>query len=152
MLSQLTIRTRLFAAFAVVLALMLAVAGVGGLGVNSARQTLDALRTRVLPLQSHADRALQTLLRARVAEQAMLANNLDNAPIAKHKQAWDTALKNTRSELDALRAQMSTAPQLATMSAVDKQLGAYQSAFEAFYKDLGGQPLPRHQGGRGRHG
>ena len=106
MTGRASIRTRLFAAFGLMLALLLAVAALGGLGVRSAHGSLDTLLTQVMPLQRHADLALQALLRARVAEQAMVANNLDSSAIARHKQAWAAALADAARHLEQLRGKL----------------------------------------------
>jgi methyl-accepting chemotaxis protein len=143
MLTQLSIRNRLFAAFGLVLLLLLAVAAAGGFGAHSARQSLSLLTGQVLPLQAHADQAVRAMLRARVAEQTMVANNLDNTTIAEHKKSWDAALKDSAKEMQAVRGLMMSEPrQIEGVDAIGKQIDAYRSAFETFYKDLAGARFP----------
>jgi methyl-accepting chemotaxis protein len=142
MLTQLSIRNRLFAAFGLVLLLLLAVAAAGGFGAHSARQSLSLLTGQVLPLQAHADQAVRAMLRARVAEQTMVANNLDNTTIAEHKKSWDAALKDSAKEMQAVRGLMAEPRQIEGVDAIGKQIDAYRSAFEAFYKDLAGARFP----------
>ena len=108
MLTQLSIRNRLFAAFGLVLLLLLGVAAAGGFGAHSARQSLGLLTGQVMPLQEHANLAVRAMLRARVAEQTMVANNLDNTAIAEHKKSWDAALKESQKELQLVRGLMTT--------------------------------------------
>src|SRR5690349_3069936 len=103
MLSQLSIRNRLFAAFGLILVLLLAVAAAGAAGVYSARQSLDIIVGRLQPLRAEAENLNVALLRARVAEQTMVANNLDNEAIAGHKKAWDQAMRDAATAQDKLR-------------------------------------------------
>ncbi|HSW08868.1 methyl-accepting chemotaxis protein [Aquabacterium sp.] len=142
MLNQLSIRNRLFAAFGLLLVLLLAVAAVGGFGVHSARQSTDSLLSQVQPLHGHSDLGLRALLRARIAEQSMVANNLDNAAIAVHKKGWDAALKDSQRELQSVRALMTTAKQIEGVDAIGKQIETYRSSFETYYKDLAGARFP----------
>ncbi len=142
MTGRASIRTRLFIAFGLMLALLLAVAAVGGLGVRSAHSSLDTLLSRVMPLQRHADLALQALLRARVAEQAMVANNLDAAPIARHKQAWTTALADAAGHLEQLREQLATVQQADAVDPIVARIEAYRATYERYYKDLIGNRFP----------
>ena len=99
MLSRLSIRNRLFAAFGLLLILLLVIAAAGGFSALSARRSLATVTGQVLPLHKHADLGLRALLRARIAEQTMVANNLDNAAVAEHKKHWDAALKDSQEEL-----------------------------------------------------
>ena len=142
MLTQLSIRNRLFAAFGLVLLLLLAVAAAGGFGAHSARQSLGLLTGQVMPLQEHANLAVRAMLRARVAEQTMVANNLDNTAIAEHKKGWDAALKESQQELALVRGLMTTSKEIDGVDAIGKQIEGYRSAFEAFYKDLSGARFP----------
>ena len=137
-----SIRTRLFAAFGLMLALLLAVAALGGLGVRSAHGSLDTLLSQVMPLQRHADLALQALLRARVAEQAMVANNLDSAAIARHKQAWTTALADATGHLDPLRGKLAAVQQADAVDPLVARIEAYRATYERYYKDLIGNRFP----------
>jgi methyl-accepting chemotaxis protein len=142
MLARLSIRNRLFASFGVVIVLLLAVAAAGGFAAHSARQSLSLLTGQVLPLQEHANLAVRAMLRARVAEQSMVANNLDNSAIAEHKKGWDAALKDSAKELQAVRALMSTPKQTEGVDAIGKQIDSYRTAFEGFYKELAGARFP----------
>ncbi len=142
MLSQLSIRNRLFVAFGLLLALLLGVAAAGGFGVISARQSLETLTGRVQPLQNHSDLALRAMLRSRVAEQTMVANNLDNTAIAEHKKTWDAALKDSQRELQLAREGFTGARQQEGVDAIGKQIEAYRAAYETFYKDLAGARFP----------
>jgi methyl-accepting chemotaxis protein len=142
MLTQLSIRNRLFAAFGLLLLLLLGVAAAGGFGAHHARQSLALLTGQVLPLQSHADMAVRAMLRARVAEQTMVANNLDNTTIAEHKKSWDAALKDSQKELQLVRGLMTSAKQTDGVDAISKQIEGYRATFETFYKDLSGARFP----------
>jgi methyl-accepting chemotaxis protein len=136
MLSRLSIRNRLFAAFGLLLLLLLAVAGAGALGVYSARQSLDVVIGRLQPLRAQAEVLNVSLLRARVAEQTMVANNLDNEEIAKHKKVWDQAVAESATAVTALRALVKAPEAAATVDEIGQLAGAYRSAYEAFHKDL----------------
>lgn len=142
MITQLSIRTRLFSAFGLVIALLLAVAAVGGFGVYSAQQSTQALLTQVQPLHTHSDLGLRAMLRARVAEQTMVANNLDTTAIAQYKKTWDAALKDSQAELQQVRGLMKAPKQIEGIDAIAKQIEAYRAAYETFYKDLHGARFP----------
>ena len=142
MFSRLSIRNRLFFAFGLMQVLLLAVAAVGAFGSHSTRTSMDGLLDGVMPLQGHADRSSRALLRASVAEQAMVANNLDEAAIAEHKKAWDAALTDGVGELAALRAGLTTPEQVADATAIGNAIEKYRSEFEAFYKNLVGARFP----------
>jgi methyl-accepting chemotaxis protein len=145
MLTQLSIRNRLFAAFGLLLALLFAVAAAGGYGLTSARSGLESLTGRVQPLQGHSDGALRAVLRARVAEQTMVANNLDNTAIAEHKKGWDAALKDSQRELAEVRKRLEGAEAAKPLAGVDviaKAIEAYRGAYENFHKDLAGARFP----------
>jgi len=137
-----SIRTRLFTAFGLGLALLLAVAAVGGLGVSGAHRSLQTLLSQVMPLQRHADLAVHALLRARVAEQAMVANNLDAAPIARHKQEWLAALADATEHLEQLRVPLAAAQQADAVDPILARIEAYRGAYERYYKDLIGSRFP----------
>ena len=141
-IGQTSIRARLFAAFGMGLALLLAVAAVGGLGLRGTHDGLQTLLGQVMPLQRHADQAAHALLRARVAEQAMVANNLDAAPIARHKQAWLAALVDATGHLEQLRPLLSAAQQAEAVDPLLAGIEAYRGAFERYYKDLIGSRFP----------
>ena len=142
MFTKLSIRNRLFLAFGLMQALLLAVAAVGAFGAHSTRLSMEGLLDGVMPLQDHADNSSRALLRASVAEQSMVANNLDEAAIAEHKKAWDAALKDGLRELAAMRARMTTPEQTADAVAIGEGIEKYRSEFESFYKNLIGARFP----------
>jgi methyl-accepting chemotaxis protein len=138
-LNMLSIRQRLLATFGLMLVLLLAVAAVGGVGSIGTRQSLDALVNGAQPLREHSDLALRAILRARAAEQAMLANNLNSAAIAQHKKVWDEAVQGSRRELAELRSRSEDA---AGLDAVDGLVVSYRDAFESFHKSLADSRFP----------
>ncbi|HET7862823.1 MAG TPA: methyl-accepting chemotaxis protein [Burkholderiaceae bacterium] len=142
MFSQVSIRTRLFTAFGLGLALLLAVAAVGGLGLRGTHGGLETLLSQVMPMQRHADLATHALLRARVAEQAMVANNLDAAPIARYKEVWLAALADATGHLEQLRAPLAAVQQADAVDPLVAGIEAYRGAFERYYKDLFGSRFP----------
>ncbi|GAB4088565.1 methyl-accepting chemotaxis protein [Hydrogenophaga soli] len=133
---QLSIRNRLLAAFGLVLVLVFAVAGVGGFGVVSALNGLERITGQVNALQRHSDHALRALLRARVAEQSMVANNLDNTAIEGYKKSWDAALADSGHEVAALTVLMDSPEAQDGVQALGRALQAYREAYEAFHRSL----------------
>jgi methyl-accepting chemotaxis protein len=142
MMNALSIRNRLLAAFGLMLVLLMAVAAVGGVGIVRARHSVDTLINGVQTLRNHSDLALRGILNARVAEQAMLANNLDTAAIARHKKVWDAALADSRRELSEVRSRSENAGVREGLDRLARHIEAYQSAFEAFYKNLADSRFP----------
>jgi methyl-accepting chemotaxis protein len=142
MLSRLSIRNRLFAAFGLLLVLLLAVAAAGAFGVYGARQSLDVVLGRLQPIRTQAEVLNVALLRARVAEQTMVANNLDNETIATHKKAWDQAVADAASSVEALRKLVVRPDAAAMVEDIGKLTAAYKAAYETFHKDLVGARFP----------
>jgi methyl-accepting chemotaxis protein len=142
MMIALSIRSRLLAAFGLMLVLLMAVAAVGGVGIVRARHSVETLINGVQTLRDHSDLALRGILNARVAEQAMLANNLDTAAIARHKKIWDAALADSRRELSEVRNRSDSAAVLEGLDALAGHIEAYRIAFEAFYKNLADSRFP----------
>ena len=142
MLSRLSVRHRLLAAFGLVLVLLLGIAALGAHGVGQARGGVEVLQQRILPAQAHASAAEQQLWRARAAEQTMVANNLDNEAIAAARKTWDEALQAAGTELAAVATTMADAPLATHLDAVAGHVKAYRAAYEAFYKDLTGARFP----------
>ncbi|WP_374583991.1 methyl-accepting chemotaxis protein [Ideonella dechloratans] len=142
MLPQLSIRNRLLAAFGLMILLLLMVAGAGGFGVSTAHRGLDRMDTEVQPLLNHTDLAVRAALRARVAEQTMVAFNLDSEAIAEQKKTWLAALKDSNAELADVPQRLADTPAAAGVDSLIKDLAAYQGAFEAFYKDLADARFP----------
>ena len=133
---QLSIRNRLLAAFGFLLVLVLVVAGVGGFGVVSALGGLERVTGQVHAMQRHSEHALRALLRARVAEQTMVANNLDNSTIEGYKKSWDQALQDSEREMVALGALMDSAEAQEGVKSLGGTLLAYRGAYEAFHRSL----------------
>ncbi|MFN7725694.1 MAG: methyl-accepting chemotaxis protein [Rubrivivax sp.] len=136
MFSKLSIRSRLFAAFGVILLLLAAVAAAGAYGLLSARAGLQALTGQVQPLQTRSENAIRAALRARVAEQTMVANNLDNSAIDEQKKAWDAALKASLQAVAELQQQADLSAVKPGLDAVAVATEAYRKAYEVFHKDL----------------
>ena len=137
-----SIRHRLLAAFGLMLLPLLAVAVAGGLGVINARRSLETLINQVQPLRDHSSLALRAALRARVEEQTMVAHNLDTDAITQHKKMWVAALNDSRRELAEVRGNLDGTQSFAEVDAIASRIGAYHTAFEAFYKDLAGSRFP----------
>ena len=137
----LSIRTRLRGAFGLLLVLLIGVASAGWFGIASVRNSMDLLNG-VQSLRDRTNLALRAVLHARVAEQAMLANNLDTAAIAKHKQLWDAALGDSRRELLEVRNRSDSSRVHEGIDALTRYIDVYQSAFEVFYKNLADSRFP----------
>ena len=141
-MTMLSIRNRLLAAFGLMLVLLLAVAAVGGVGIIGTRSSMESLTNAVQPLREHSDLAWSAILRARVAEQAMLANNLNGAAIAQHKKIWDEAMQDSRRQLAEVRSLSDQARVLEGLDALGRHLDGYRNAFEPFYKELADSRFP----------
>jgi len=135
-LKQFTIRIRLLLSFGMVLFMLLLVAGAGGMGIQGARQSLNVLLGQVLPLQSHANASERALLGARVAEQSMVANNLDTEAIKANKKIWDAALAQALVELQLVQDKLQGGKGIETVTVAVAQVGAYRKTYEDYYKNL----------------
>ena len=135
-MSRLSIRNRLLTAFGVLLLLVFGVAGVGGYGLLSALNGLERITGQVNAMQRHSEHALRAMLKARVAEQSMVANNLDNTAIEGYKKSWDQALKDSETEINALGGLMDSDEALEGVKAIGRTVQTYRGAFEGFHRSL----------------
>jgi methyl-accepting chemotaxis protein len=141
-LNKFSIRTRLFGGFGLLLLLLLGMGAVSWLGFESVRGSLGTLTREVIPLQDHMGSAAQALLKARVAEQTMVANNLDDKTIIRYRKDWDAAMEQLDAELKQVRAGLGEAGGDSTEQSLAAGLLDYRNAFLPFYKDLVGFRFP----------
>jgi methyl-accepting chemotaxis protein len=116
--------------------LLFFIAGVGGFGLASAHKGLERITGQLNAMQRHSEHAQQAILKARVAERTMVANNLDNTAIEGHKISWDRALKDSEHEISALGALMDGAEALDGVMDVGQTVQAYRTAYEVFHRNL----------------
>jgi len=142
MLNRLSISTRLFAGFGVLLLWMLAMGAGSWFGLASVRASLGTLAGEVIPLQDHMGAAIQSLLRARVAEQTMVAYNLDDKTITRYRLEWDGAMERLGAELAQVREGLGDTHREPSEPGLADGLAGYRNAFLPFYKDLVGYKFP----------
>jgi methyl-accepting chemotaxis protein len=142
MLNRLSIRARLLGGFGALLLFLLGMGAVSWLGFESVRGSLNTLTREVIPLQDHMGSAIQALLRARVAEQTMIANNLDDKEIARYRKDWDAAMAQLEAELKQVRDGLGEANRDSAEQGLAAGLLDYRSAFMPFYANLVGYKFP----------
>lgn len=141
-LNRFSIRARLLGGFGMLLLLLLGMGAVSWLGFESVRSSLGTLTREVIPLQDHMGMATQALLRARVAEQTMVANNLDDKTITRYRKEWDAAMEQLDTELKQVRDGLGAASHESPEKGLTAGLLGYRNAFLPFYKDLVGYKFP----------
>ncbi len=141
-LNRLSIRARLWATCGLLLVLLAAVAATSGFGMVVAQKGLAGMTELAIPVRTAHQKAQMSLLRARVLEAEMVANNLNTEAISGLRKQWDAQQQQVDGSLDAMAALLAQPKYRQALDDYRKALTQYRSAFEPSYKKLLGSQYP----------
>ncbi len=136
MFKNLTILGRLSAAFGLLLALMLACAGVGIIGQHMLYKTAYHAATNDVQLAQSAAKIDSLVLTERRFEKDSFINMGDSEKLASYKQKWDVARAALSGEIAKANGFELTADDKKMLQQIDEAIRAYGENFEKTYERI----------------
>jgi PAS domain S-box-containing protein len=145
MFKNLTIMGRLGASFGLLLALLVACAGVGVLGLNMLYSTAHYAVSNDVQLAQSASTIEVLVLNERRFEKDAFINLADAAMLASYKKKWDAAKATLTDQLSSAHKLELTADDKKTLEQLDEGFRAYVDGFEQTYTKIGAGQIKTSQ-------